>query len=210
VRRWHFIVLACVAALGIVYTIMHRPQLGLAGNNPTGSDDIRNSSEPPTPAAHPAGIIWVKVDRPADGFRVEMPAGIGQIQVPAYSANGGEDAVNMILSNPGVETQFSVSWADNPPVVRASSDAPDRMLDMARDGALARTQTTLVSESASNSQGFPGRDFSVRNAGGGVMNSRWSTWVRGSTCSVRSFLRPRRGCEPVFQLLCDHRYTRKR
>jgi hypothetical protein len=43
---------------------------------------------------------------------------------------------------------------------------------MARDDAMARTQTTLVEQSTFSQQGFPGRYFSSRNLGGGVMNSR--------------------------------------
>ena len=43
---------------------------------------------------------------------------------------------------------------------------------MARDGALGRTQTTLLSESRDNRNGYPSRDFSARNAGGGILNAR--------------------------------------
>jgi hypothetical protein len=56
-------------------------------------------------------------------------------------------------------------------VERVNSEVPDRTLDMARDDAMQRTQTTLVEESEISQQGFPGRYFS-RNLGGGVMNSR--------------------------------------
>jgi hypothetical protein len=45
-------------------------------------------------------------------------------------------------------------------------------LDMARNDALARTQTSLVNESRSNLLGFPSREFSGRNVGGGVFNAR--------------------------------------
>ena len=45
-------------------------------------------------------------------------------------------------------------------------------LNNARDGALTRTQTTLVSEQSSSRQGHPVQDFSGRNAGGGVFNAR--------------------------------------
>jgi hypothetical protein len=37
---------------------------------------------------------------------------------------------------------------------------------------MARTQTSLISESATTVAGFPGRDFSAGNAGGGILNSR--------------------------------------
>lgn len=150
---------------------MHREQLGLAGAGPIGADDNRDR-ETTAPKAHPATIEWQKVDRAADGFRVEMPADVKQIQIPAYTETGGTEQMDMIFSNPDAETTFSVAWEDNPPVARASNQAPGRTLEMARDGAVARTQTTLVNEAPNNSQGFPGRVFEARNSGGGVMNSR--------------------------------------
>ncbi len=124
------------------------------------------------PAPHPASIVWQSVDRTPDGFKVQMPADIKEIQVPAYNEQGGSEQVDMIYAYPDSETCFSVAWADNPPVERANFEVPDRTLDMARDDAMARTQTTLVEESTFSQQGFPGRYFSSRNLGGGVMNSR--------------------------------------
>jgi hypothetical protein len=78
----------------------------------------------------------------------------------------------MLYSYPNQETCFAVSWADEPPVERANSDVPDKTLDMARDDAMQRTETTLVSETTLSQQGFPARDFSARNIGGGVFNAR--------------------------------------
>ncbi len=112
------------------------------------------------------------MDRTPDGLKVEMPTGIKQIQVPTYNEQGGSEQVNTIYSFPDSETCFSVAWAENPPVERASFEGPDRTLDTARDNAMARTQTTLVEQSTFSQQGFPGRYFSARNLGGGVMNSR--------------------------------------
>ena len=101
-----------------------------------------------------------------------MPADVKQIQIPAYNEQGGSEQVDMIYAYPDSETCFSVSWADDPPVERANFEVPDRTLDMARDDAMERSQTTLVEESTFSQQGFPGRYFSSRNLGGGVMNSR--------------------------------------
>ncbi len=78
----------------------------------------------------------------------------------------------MIYSYPDPETCFSVAWEYNPPVERINNEVPDRTLDMARADAMERTQTTLVSQSEISQQGFPGREFSARNLGGGVFNSR--------------------------------------
>jgi hypothetical protein len=112
------------------------------------------------------------VDRAAEGFRVEMPVDTRKIQIPAYSEAGKTDKVNIIFSNPDAETTYSLAWEDNPPVARVSRHAPDRTLESARNGAVACTQTTLVNESTTNTQGFPGREFMARNSGGGVLNSR--------------------------------------
>ena len=170
--RVHYIVLAGIALLGIGYVFMHRQDLGLTGVHPIGADDSRDSNEPADPAARPANIVWQKVDRSTDGFRVEMPIDVKQIQIPAYNETGGTDQVNMIFSNPDAETTFSVAWADNPPVARVNNRSPDRTLEMAQDGAVARTQTSLTNEAANNTQGFPGKEFEARNTGGGVMSSR--------------------------------------
>lgn len=164
--------MAAVAVLGVGYVVMHREQLGFSGAHPIGADDSRDREPTTTPRALPANIEWQKVDRSTDGFRIEMPTDVKQIQIPAYTETGGTEQMNMIFSNPDAETTFSVVWADNPPVARANNRAPGRTLEMARDGAVARTQTTLVNEAPDNSQGFPGRVFETRNSGGGVMNSR--------------------------------------
>ena len=67
---------------------------------------------------------------------------------------------------------YAVAWDDNPPVERASAEAVERTLDNARDGALARTQTTLIGESHANYLGYPSRDFSGENQSGGLFNAR--------------------------------------
>jgi len=115
---------------------------------------------------------WQKVDRSQNGFKVEMPAEVQELQVPAYNELGGTEPVEMILCNPNADTSFSVAWEDNPPVARINGHAPDRTMDMARDDALARTQTILIEEYRTNMDGFPARDFVGRNVGGGIINSR--------------------------------------
>lgn len=169
--RWQLIGAAIVVALGLGYIVLHRQQLGLTGSHATGSgkqgDSFRSEFSGPA-----ASIGWQKVERGADGFRVEMPENVKQIQIPAYTETGGTQQLNMIYSNPNAETTFSVVWQDNPPVARVNRQAIDPTLEMARDGALARTQTTLVNETRENTQGYPGRTFEARNSGGGVMNAR--------------------------------------
>jgi hypothetical protein len=163
VKRWRNIVLAALLIGAGVYVYLHRQELGVAGllTSKTASSD--NSSEIGSSSAHPASINWQTVDRPQSGFKLEMPSD---------TKAGGAEAINMILSNPDNATTFSIAWADNPPVLEANGRSIDRVMEMAREGALERTQTTLVSESGSAPGGNPARDFIARNAGGGVMDTR--------------------------------------
>jgi hypothetical protein len=171
VKWWLCIVLVAILIMGGIYVYRHRQDLGLV--SPPGNGIAESAlTEQTAQATHPATIVWQSVDRTPDGFKVEMPANLKQIKVPAYNEQGSLEQVDMIYSYPDSETCFSVAWADNPPVERINSDEPDRTLDMARDDAMARTQTTLVAQSEISQQGFPGRDFSARNLGGGVINSR--------------------------------------
>ncbi len=163
VKRWYAIVLGGILIMGIVYIYLHRQDFGLTGT------PGQQSSEP---APKPPRITWAAVDRSPDGFKIDMPTDTRQIEVPAYNQQGGADQVDMIFSTPDQSTSFSVSWAENPPVARAEGENAGRTLDAARDGALASTQTTLVTESQSNIQGYPARDFVGRNDGGGIFNAR--------------------------------------
>lgn len=170
-KRLLYLALVVILVLVIIVVYRDRIQLGLVSAPANGSDNTPTSS-PYAPGGHPANIVWQSVDRTPDGFKIQMPADYKEIQVPAYNEQGGAEQVDMIYSYPDTETCYSVAWADDPPVERANSNVPDRTLDMARDGAMTRTQTTLVEESTFSQQGFPGRYFSSRNLGGGVMNSR--------------------------------------
>jgi hypothetical protein len=171
VKRWHYIVLLGVGALGIVYVYLHRQELGIAGAPKSASDEVANSGSASS-YFRPAQITWATVKRPKDGFSIEMPTDVKEIQVPAYNESGGTDQVNMVFSNPNAETTYSLSWADNPPVVRINGRSPERVLRMAREEALARTQTTLVSETKGTRGGFEALDIVARNAGGGVLDTR--------------------------------------
>ncbi|HKF46539.1 MAG TPA: hypothetical protein VKB38_04225 [Terracidiphilus sp.] len=120
----------------------------------------------------PAHINWQQISRPDDGFRIEMPADPRDLQVPAYNETGGTEPVKMIFSNPDGDTTFAVTWLDNPPVARVNNDSPDRTLDQARDGMLARTQTTAINEAHVSVGGFPARDITARNSEGGYLDAR--------------------------------------
>lgn len=169
-KRLVYIALLVVLVLCGVYVYLHRQELGLVSSTTSGSD--QSTSDQSSGIYHPARISWQQIDRTPDGFKVDMPGDVKQIQIPAYNEQGGADQVNMIYVYPDAQTSFSVAWADNPPVMRASGRSPQLTLDTARDDALGRTQTTLVSESRTSIGNLPAREFSARNVGGGVMNCR--------------------------------------
>jgi hypothetical protein len=173
VKLWHYIV-AILLIMGIVYIYLHRQDLGLTASHGIETGESATLSEP-SPNAKPGVYNWRRVDRDSEGFKIDMPADFKDIQVPAYNERGGTDEVEMIFANPEGETTFSLSWADNPPVVRFNGQSAERVLDMARDDALARTQTSVVGESSTTLGGlggYPARDFVGKNSGGGVMNAR--------------------------------------
>jgi hypothetical protein len=171
--KWLFsVVLSAILIGGLIYVYLHRQELGLGGSRPAQLEETATSASAQAGQMGPAPIVWEKVDRSSDGFKVEMPTGVQQTQVPAYNERGGEEPVQMIFSNPSADTTFSVAWADNPPVARLNQRSAERTLEMARDDALNRTQTALVNESAISLDGRPARDFSAQNANGGAMNTR--------------------------------------
>lgn len=120
----------------------------------------------------PGTLAWQTVNRSADGFTVQMPAAVSETQIPAYSDHGVVEQVPMIEAAVDPDTTYAVAWADNPPVEQAAGEDQEKTLDMARDGALGRTQTNLVSESRREIDGHVSREFVARNAGGGILNGR--------------------------------------
>lgn len=160
-KKWYILILVVLLAVGCYYIYVHWQDLGFS-----------SFSTQPTESNAPAKIVWTPVDRSAQGFRLEIPTGAREIQVPAYNGSGGTDQVSMLYAYPDSATSYSVAWADDPPVEQAMDESPVQTLNSARDGALSRTQATLVSEQSSNLQGFPTRDFTGRNDGGGVFNAR--------------------------------------
>ncbi len=121
---------------------------------------------------HGGQVAWQTIDRSANGFKVQMPAAASETEIPVYTGSGVVEQVEMIETTVDPESTYAVAWADNPPVVQAASQDAERTLDMARDGALGRTQTSLISESRGERDGYRSRDFVARNAGGGILNGR--------------------------------------
>jgi hypothetical protein len=160
-----------LGAAAIIYVYMHWD--GLLHGSPfraSASGDTLNSGLPGS--IRPAKINWQLDERPDEGFKVELPNDPKDLQVPAYNENGGSEQVKMIVASPDADTTFAVTWEDNPPVARVSH-TPESTLTRARDGMLARTQTTLVTESRGTQKGDPTLDVAARNAGGGVLNARF-------------------------------------
>jgi hypothetical protein len=167
-KRWQVIalVVAVVAVAAYVYYYRgFRP--GGSHTSPTGGNAGENGG-----SGHPVQINWQMISRPDDGFKVDLPADPKEVQVQAYNEMGSTEPVKMLFSSPDSDTTYAVTWEDNPPVARVNDRVPDRTLDQARDGMLARTQTTLVSENRLSANGFPGRDIVARNGGGGLLEAR--------------------------------------
>jgi hypothetical protein len=115
--------------------------------------------------------VWQTVDRSADGFRVEMPADVTESHAPAYTTLGVARRVEMLQASPSPGETFAISWDDNPPVRQAARQDAGHTLDLALNGALARTQTVLITQSRSTYAGYDSRDFIARGDGG-IMQAR--------------------------------------
>jgi len=76
----------------------------------------------------------------------------------------------MIVASPNGDITFAVSCQDNPPVARIAQSA-ERTLNLARDGMLARTETTILSESRGFYRDYPSVDVLARNNGGGILDA---------------------------------------
>jgi len=157
-----------LAGIGAIYAWSHRAELGFVRTllPKRAADGLLQTGQA-------EALEWREVDKSTMGFKLEMPGEPKQIVVQATSETGMNEPVNMLLVKPDSETSFAIAWEDKPPVARVNDLVPDKTLDQARDGEMARTDTTLVSESRTAPQGFPGRDIVTHNAGGGVLDTRF-------------------------------------
>ncbi len=151
-------------AAGAFYVYTHRESLGVLTHLIGGGADSES--------ARPAKMSWQSVDRPNDGFKVDLPSEPKEMAAQAFNETGGAEPIRMIAAAPDDDTYFAVTWQDNPPVARMNNRAPEATLNMARDGMLARTQTSLVNQSLSLQRGNPSLEVSARNGGGGVLDAR--------------------------------------
>jgi hypothetical protein len=166
-KRWQ-VIAVCAVVIGVAAYFYFYRGFRFGG----GSDTKNAASSVENSGARPAQITWQVVSRPDDGFRTDLPADPREVQVEAYNEAGGTEPVKMLYSSPDGDTTFAVTWEDNPPVARVNDGAPDRTLDQARDGMLARTGTTLDHESRISSVGSQGREIVAHNSGGGILQAR--------------------------------------
>ncbi len=167
-KRVYLYLIAILAVIGLIYAWGHRDEFSLLRAwLPTRPMDGVILTGRPVPQE------WRPVDESSLGFKLEMPGEPKRIVVQASSETGGNEPVNMLLVKPDSERTYAIAWAEKPPVARMNDLIPDKTLDQARDGAMSRTETTLVSEVRSTPQGFPGRDFVSRNVGGGILDTRF-------------------------------------
>jgi len=160
---------AILALIGLFYLWNHRSQLSFLRTwLPSRSSE--GVIQSPVDATQ---IGWQPVEDASLGFKVEMPGDARRVVTQATSETGTTEAVNMLLAKPDATRTYAVAWADKPPVARMNDLVPDKTLDQARDGALARTETTRVSEIRINPQGYPGRDVVAHNVAGGILDTRF-------------------------------------
>lgn len=167
-KRWQVIAL-CVALAGILAYFYFYRGFGRSGGRVSTSSYVAGEGGS---TSHPVQITWEVVSRPDDGFKVDLPTNPKEVQVQAYNETGGTEPVKMLYANPDGDTTFAVTWEDNPPVARVNDRVPDKTLDQARDGMLARTQSSLVNETRLEVGGFPAREITAKNNGGGLLDAR--------------------------------------
>jgi len=166
-KRMYLAILGILAVIGIVFALRYRSEIPFLSKwLPTHSTDTILDS------ATGKDVEWRPVDETSQGFKLEMPGAPRQVVALADNESGSTEPISMLQVKPEPNRTFAVAWADKPPVARMNDLVPEKTLDDARDGALARTATTKISEIRSNPQGFPGRDIEARNVTGGILDAR--------------------------------------
>ncbi len=166
-KRMYLVVVGILIVIGVILAVRYRSDIGFLREwLPT------RTSETALDSGASKDVEWRPVDETSQGFKLEMPGDPRQIVVQAENEAGSTEPISMIQVKPDPNRTFAVAWAEKPPVARMNDLVPEKTLDEARDGALARTATTKISEIRSNPQGFPGRDIEARNVAGGILDAR--------------------------------------
>jgi hypothetical protein len=167
-KKVYLYLTAILIFIGVVYVWEHRGDIAF----------LRDL----LPAQEPEGILqtgqsqqleWRPVDEASQGFKIEMPGDPKQVVVQANNETGSTEPVSMLMVKPDSDRTYAIAWADKPPVARMNDLVSEKTLDQARDGAMNRTSATLITETRSKPQGFPGRDVLAHNVGGGILNTRF-------------------------------------
>ena len=166
-KRAYISIVGVLLVVGVIVALQYRSRISFLRK----WFPIRSSNSLLDAAAGKENV-WQPVDESSQGFKLEMPGDPQEIAVQADNESGSTEPVSMIQVKPQPDRTFAVAWADKPPVARMNDLVPEKTLDEARDGALARTATTKISEIRSNPQGFPGRDIEARNVDGGILDTR--------------------------------------
>ena len=87
-KRWHYIAIAAVGLAGFAYLYFHPGGLGLGNILHTAGAGAGSGSDAGGAVGPPARRAWQTVDRPEDGFKMEMPSDTKDLQVPAYNEGG--------------------------------------------------------------------------------------------------------------------------
>jgi len=95
VRRLVYFIVFVVVIVAIAYIVYeHRAWLGLSSAGGGVPTDVTNAD------LQPAHVSWRAVDRTQDGFRIDMPSDASEEQIPAYTANGGAEQMEMLVAMP--------------------------------------------------------------------------------------------------------------
>jgi hypothetical protein len=167
-RRVYLYVIVILVFIGAILIFGHRTEIGFLR-----SWLPAHRTEGLVVSSRASQLTWQPVDEASQGFKIEMPGNPANAIAQADNEIGSTEPIRMIQVKPDNDHTYAVAWADKPPVARVNDLVPDKTIDQARDGALARTSTTLVSEIRSNPQGYPGRDVVAHNAGGGILDARF-------------------------------------
>jgi hypothetical protein len=105
-----------------------------------------------------AAVRWQRVTSQAGAFTVSMPGPPAEDRQRIDTASGPVDFV--ILTVAEGDAVYAVAWGDYP--AAAGRLKPARVLDDARDRALARGSGRLVAERPIDFDGNPGRELEVQ------------------------------------------------
>lgn len=162
-RKWYYRIGGVALLAGAVYVYFNwntiRPIFGFNTGIQHSSGSSAKKSTGFSLFGSKGKLNWQTYTSDDGGYRVEVPDSVHADTVPAYNQEGSTEPIHMQIAHIEGNVAYAIAWADNPPITRISRTSPESTLDMARDGALDRTHTKLITETKLAVQGFPARDF---------------------------------------------------